>query len=298
MLESVEKTMVELVASLGDQKVNDLLGRVPSGKRLRAKLILKIASEHPQAVLLAAIVELIHAASLLHDDVIDDALTRRGVASVNAVFGNKTAIMLGDILYSKGFHALCSLPQDVAQTISHAVALLSLGELQDVELSKAFHTDLAAYETMIYNKTASLIEASAKAAAQLAGKPSEPFRVYGKNLGLAFQVVDDILDITGDSKTLGKPALNDFAEGKTTLPYLYMYARLSPKDQEQLLALFGVSLSENQARWVCEKMEETNAIAHCVAYAKGLGKEALEAIRETDVQGLENVVIQMIERDF
>lgn len=103
MLEKVENLMVEMVASLGDAHSVDLLHRVPKGKRLRAKLILKIAGVSEASLKLAAIVELIHAASLLHDDVIDDAFTRRGESSINALFGNKTAIMLGDILYSKGF---------------------------------------------------------------------------------------------------------------------------------------------------------------------------------------------------
>lgn len=290
--------MREIVASLDDARVCSLYEGVPSGKRLRAKLILKIASTHPDAVKLAAIVELIHAASLLHDDVIDDALTRRGVDSINARFGNKTAIMLGDILYSKGFFELCALPSSVAQTISNAVALLSLGELQDVELAQRFHHDKATYDQMIYNKTASLIEASAKAAAQLVGKPWEPFATYGRNLGLAFQIVDDILDITQDSQTLGKPALNDFAEGKTTLPYLYMYEALNTEDKAMLLSLFGVVLSPSQAAWIHEKMHTSGALSRSIAHAKRLGKEALDAIGETGVEGLDKVVIQMIEREF
>ncbi|NLC27315.1 MAG: polyprenyl synthetase family protein, partial [Campylobacteraceae bacterium] len=210
MLESVETRMKECVALLGDAQTMELFSKLPKGKRLRAKLIMRIADEHPDAVLLAAIVELIHAASLLHDDVIDDAFTRRGTDSLNALYGNKKAIMLGDILYSQGFHLLTTLPAPVAGTISRAVAFLSLGELQDVELSKAFNPNRKLYETMIYNKTASLIEASAKAAAELSGKPAKPLQLYGKNLGLAFQIVDDILDITQDSSSLGKPAMHDF----------------------------------------------------------------------------------------
>lgn len=117
MLEKVETLMLEMVSSLGDAKSVELFHKVPKGKRLRAKLILKIAGTSSEALKLAAIVELIHAASLLHDDVIDDACTRRGEASLNALFGNKTAIMLGDILYSKGFSELTFLPQDVAFSI-------------------------------------------------------------------------------------------------------------------------------------------------------------------------------------
>lgn len=298
MLESVETRMKECVALLGDAQTMELFSKLPKGKRLRAKLIMRIADEHPDAVLLAAIVELIHAASLLHDDVIDDAFTRRGTDSLNALYGNKKAIMLGDILYSQGFHLLTTLPAPVAGTISRAVAFLSLGELQDVELSKAFNPNRKLYETMIYNKTASLIEASAKAAAELSGKPAKPLQLYGKNLGLAFQIVDDILDITQDSSSLGKPAMHDFKEGKTTLPYLYMYEALIEEDKKLLISYFGKELNEDEIAWIKYKMDTTKALEKAVFKAKKLGNEALRAIKNLDIEGLEGVVKQMIEREF
>ena len=290
--------MLEMVSSLGDAKSVELFHKVPKGKRLRAKLIVKIAGTSSEALKLAAIVELIHAASLLHDDVIDDAFTRRGEASLNALFGNKTAIMLGDILYSKGFSELTFLPQDVAFSISNAVALLSVGELLDVELSNAFNDNLDLYFDMIYKKTASLIEASAKAAALLAGKQSEKYALYGKNLGLAFQIIDDILDITQSSEVLGKPSLNDFKEGKTTLPYLYMYAKLSSQDQVILRALFQKELTSEESAWIKAKMHETNAISDAMMYAKKLGLEALSTIQGEEDVGLASIITDMIERNF
>ena len=290
--------MLEMVSSLGDAKSVELFHKVPKGKRLRAKLIVKIAGTSSEALKLAAIVELIHAASLLHDDVIDDAFTRRGEASLNALFGNKTAIMLGDILYSKGFSELTFLPQDVAFSISNAVALLSVGELLDVELSNAFNDNLDLYFDMIYKKTASLIEASAKAAALLAGKQSEKYALYGKNLGLAFQIIDDILDITQSSEVLGKPSLNDFKEGKTTLPYLYMYAKLSSQDQVILRALFQKELTAEESAWIKAKMYDTNAISDAMMYAKKLGLEALSIIQGEEDVGLASIITDMIERNF
>ncbi len=298
MLAKVEMLMLEMVASLGDARSVELFHKVPKGKRLRAKLILKIAGPSEEALKLAAIVELIHAASLLHDDVIDDAFTRRGEASINATYGNKTAIMLGDILYSKGFSELTYMPHDVAYSISHAVALLSVGELLDVELSSTFNNNREKYFDMIYKKTASLIEASAKAAALLAGKNGDIYALYGKNLGLAFQVIDDILDITQSSETLGKPSLNDFKEGKTTLPYLYMYEKLSSKDASMLLSLFQKELSVEESAWIKAKMEETSAIKDSMVYAKKLGLEALEAIKGEDDVGLAPIITEMIERNF
>lgn len=298
MLQKVETLMLEMVSSLGDARSVELFHRVPKGKRLRAKLILKIAGATPEALKLAAIVELIHAASLLHDDVIDDAFTRRGEASINALFGNKTAIMLGDILYSKGFSELTFLPQEAAYSISNAVALLSVGELLDVELSTAFNDNLDKYFDMIYKKTASLIEASAQAAALLVGKQSHIYALYGKNLGLAFQIIDDILDITQSSETLGKPSLNDFKEGKTTLPYLYMYAKLSLEDKTKLLGLFQKELIPEESAWIKLKMNETNAIQDAMMYAKELGLEALRVIEGEEDVGLASIITDMIERNF
>lgn len=298
MLQKVENLMTEMVASLGDPRSVELFLRVPKGKRLRAKLILKIAGVSETSLKLAAIVELIHAASLLHDDVIDDAFTRRGEESINALFGNKTAIMLGDILYSKSFSELTFLPNDVAYSISHAVALLSVGELLDVELSQTFNDSEARYFDMIYKKTASLIEASAKAAALLAGKNGDIYALYGKNLGLAFQIIDDILDITQSSETLGKPSLNDFKEGKTTLPYLYMYQHLNETDKTKLLSFFQQELDDAQKAWIKTKMHETNALEDSIVYARKLGLEALEVIEKEEDVGLGSIIKEMIERNF
>ena len=223
MLSAVERKIEQFVADLNDKEVSTLYTKLPHGKRLRAKLILKIAGNSLPVVKTAAVVEMIHAASLLHDDVIDDAYTRRSKPSLNALYGNKTAIMLGDILYSKGFFELNNISAEVSKVVSNAVTQLSLGELKDVSLSDTFNLDKNVYLEMIYQKTASLMEASAGAAALLSGKPQAAYMTYGRNLGLAFQMIDDLLDITQDAETLGKPALHDFVEGKTTLPYIYLY---------------------------------------------------------------------------
>ena len=256
MINAVERKIEQYVAELDDTYVSSLYRKLPHGKRLRTKLILKIAGSDLKVVKTAATVEMIHAASLLHDDVIDDANTRRGKVSVNASEGNKTAIMLGDILYSKAFFELTSISTEVAKVVSNAVVQLSLGELADVELSRKFHTNRDAYLKMLYQKTASLMEASAEAAAILAGKAREPYRTYGRSLGIAFQMIDDILDITADSQTLGKPALHDFVEGKVTLPYMYLYGKLDAKEQQKLLFLHRKRLSIEDEKWIKMKMAE------------------------------------------
>jgi octaprenyl-diphosphate synthase len=298
VLEKVELLMKKHIESIGDSKSLELFAKVPKGKRLRAKLIVKIAGENDLSINLASIVELIHAASLLHDDVIDDALTRRGVASINAIFGNKTAIMLGDILYSKGFAELTALPKEVAHSIASAVTQLSVGELLDVELANNFNEDSNLYFDMIYKKTASLIEAAAFSAAILCGKDAQKYALYGKNLGLAFQIIDDVLDITQPSEVLGKPAFNDFKEGKTTLPYLYMYNDLDTDEKIKLKNLFAQELDVNDLAWIKEKMKKTQAVERSIKYAQDLGHEALQAIKDENSPDLEKIIKEMIVREF
>lgn len=298
LLEQVEVLMREHIESIGDSRSLELYDKVPKGKRLRAKLILKIAGESEDSIALASVVELIHAASLLHDDVIDEADTRRGVTSINHSFGNMTAIMLGDILYSKGFTKLTHLPNEVARSVADSVTKLSVGELLDVELAATFNHSRDIYFDMIYKKTASLIEASAFSAAFLARKDTDKYSLYGKNLGLAFQIIDDVLDITSSSEALGKPALNDFREGKTTLPYLYMYEKLNELDRVKLLSYFGKDLGEDESNWIKMKFESTGAVIDSMQYAKKLGYEALEAIKDENLPDLEKIITDMIVRDF
>ena len=298
VLEAVERKIGQYIDDLDDPEIRRLYRSLPAGKRLRAKLILKIAGSGLLAVKTAAVVEMIHAASLLHDDVIDDADTRRARPSLNALYGNKTAIMLGDILYSKGFFELTSLGKGVAQLISNAVTQLSIGELKDVSLSKRFNCDRDAYLHMIYQKTASLMEASAGAAALLAGKPRETYMTYGRNLGIAFQMIDDILDITADSATLGKPALHDFEEGKTTLPYIYLYEALEEPERERLRALHGKKLSSEAQQWIKTQMQTHQVIQKSFLEAKALVEEAIELMNREGEDALSSIAMAMIEREF
>ncbi len=298
MLNAVERKIEQFVNELNDKEVSSLYGKLPHGKRLRAKLILKIAGSGLAAVKTAAVVEMIHAASLLHDDVIDDAYMRRSKPSLNALYGNKTAIMLGDILYSKGFFELNNISAEVSKVVSNAVIQLSLGELKDVSLSKSFNLDRSVYLEMIYQKTASLIEASAGAAAILAGKPKDAYMTYGRNLGLAFQMIDDILDITSDATTLGKPALHDFVEGKTTLPYIYLYEALNIEDKNRLKSLHAKVLNSDEQGWILLKMKEHKIVEKSYLEAKVLIEEAIALMNAQGEEALSGIAREMIERDF
>ena len=296
-LQEVKNQIKEFVKVCNHEKSLELLEKLATGKMLRSKLILKIAGISIESIKLCAVVEMIHAASLLHDDVIDEANTRRGQPSVNALYDNKTAIMFGDILYSRAFTELSQMDKQIAYTISNAVTLLSIGEMMDVDLTNTFNKSYDKYLDMIYKKTASLIEASSKAAAILSKKDENKYALYGKNLGLAFQMVDDILDITQDSKTLGKPAMLDFVEGKVTIPYLLLYERIENKTK--LEALYKKELTSDESLWIKEQMTITRALDDSIALAKQIGNIAIDAVKdEEDSETLIFIMKAMIEREF
>ena len=296
-LEKVKNQIRAFVEVCNHKKSLDLLDKLATGKMLRSKLILKIAGVSDESIKLCAIVEMIHAASLLHDDVIDEANTRRGKPSVNALFDNKTAIMFGDILYSRAFTELTLMDKRVAYTISNSVTQLSIGEMLDVDLANTFNTSYDKYLDMIYKKTGSLIEAAAKAAAILAGLDENKYALYGKNLGVAFQMIDDILDITQDSQTLGKPAMLDFVEGKVTIPYLLLHERLENKTK--LEALYKKELSAEESLWIKEQMNITKALEDSIIKAKEIGNIAINAVKdEKDSETLVFIMKAMIEREF
>lgn len=280
MLETVENLITKLIDEVDYPHAAELFKKLSGGKRLRARLILTIAPQEPTAPLLGAIVELIHAASLLHDDVIDEAQLRRGVVSVNATEGSKIAIMLGDILYSKAFSELTSFDPSIARSVAESVTRLSIGEMMDVSMAESFNTDRELYLKMLYLKTATLIEACAYSAAVLSGKDAESHALYGKNLGLAFQIVDDILDIVADEATLGKPSLNDFSEGKVTLPYIDLYEKLNEKEKERLLQNHAKVLNADEKNWIRSKMDEFGIIENAYAHARALCDEAIAVIGE------------------
>ena len=296
-LEKVKNQIRAFVEVCNHKKSLDLLDKLATGKMLRSKLVLKIAGVSDESIKLCAIVEMIHAASLLHDDVIDEANTRRGKPSVNALFDNKTAIMFGDILYSRAFTELTLMDKRVAYTISNSVTQLSIGEMLDVDLANTFNTSYDKYLDMIYKKTGSLIEAAAKAAAILAGLDENKYALYGKNLGVAFQMIDDILDITQDSQTLGKPAMLDFVEGKVTIPYLLLHERLENKTK--LEALYKKELSAEESLWIKEQMNITKALEDSITQAKEIGNIGINAVKdEKDSETLVFIMKAMIEREF
>ncbi|KAB2021103.1 hypothetical protein ES319_D07G116700v1 [Gossypium barbadense] len=174
---------------------------------------------------IAEITEMIHVASLLHDDVLDDADTRRGVGSLNAVMGNKLAVLAGDFLLSRACLTLASLKNtEVVTLIATVIENLVTGETMQLTTASNKRFSMEYYMQKTYNKTASLISNSCKSVALLAGHTAEIAMLafeYGKNLGLAFQLIDDVLDFTGTSASLGKGSLSDIRHGIITAPILF-----------------------------------------------------------------------------
>lgn len=296
LLEQVHREMREMALEADYPSVTSFFDGLAEGKKLRARLILLIAPFHSQSPRLAAIIEMIHLSSLLHDDVIDEAATRRGVETVNATHGSKTAVMLGDVFYSKAFHELTKMDNRVAAHVSDAVFKLSVGELMDVEMSEEFNGDEEKYFKMCHLKTGALIESAAYCAALFGGKDPEAYALFGRNLGLAFQIADDLLDVTQDEKVLGKPAFNDYLEGKTTLPFLYLHRRLEGAEREKLESLFRKELTAEEKRWLKKKLASTGALEAVKKYAVALLEEAKGAVGEDEPE-LHRIADLVIERN-
>ncbi|MEY4505078.1 MAG: octaprenyl-diphosphate synthase [Pseudomonadota bacterium] len=301
MQESVLEEAKHIINELQDERTAKLFNNLATGKMVRAKLILEIGGT--KAVKLAAIVELIHLASLLHDDVIDHSNTRRGKPTINSIYGEHTAVMLGDILYSKAFASLVAFDKVIAEKIALSVSKLSIGELADVALSEQFNTNSDVYMHMIYNKTASLIEAACYSAAILNGFDADDFGKYGKSLGIAFQLVDDLLDIFGDETTLGKPAFGDLKEGKTTIAYIKLYNAMNSEEQLQLKNLFKQTPTVKDKEWLFAAFAKYDIRTECDVQTSQIMKDGLEAIDNTNApellkKRLKEIAIKQLGRTF
>eukprot|EP01037_Dinobryon_pediforme_P013706 gene13711-13822_t len=177
---------------------------------------------------LAACVEFIHTATLLHDDVVDESLLRRGLASANAIFGNKASVLVGDFLFARAFQLMVADGSlRVLDILSRAAATIAEGEVMQLATQNDLATNEAQYLDVIRGKTAALFSASCEVGAVVAERPdaeAEALVAFGTHIGMAFQLVDDALDYAADQATLGKTVGDDFREGKITLPVLVAYA--------------------------------------------------------------------------
>jgi len=225
---------VDLIPELTHHLVNS------GGKRLRPMLAIassKLCGYRGQGhVRTAAAIEFMHTATLLHDDVVDESDTRRGRKTARLIWGNQATVLVGDFLLGQAFRMLVevgSLP--VLRILSNAAATIAEGEVMQLAAAKNTSTTEDAYLAIIDSKTAALFAAAAEVGAAISNRPADEqaaMRSYGRNLGLAFQLVDDALDYSGDSARLGKSVGDDFREGKITLPVILSFRRGNDRDRE------------------------------------------------------------------
>lgn len=261
------------------------------GKRLRPLLVLLSAnacqysgSNHIQ---LAAVIEFIHTATLLHDDVVDNSELRRGNATANAKWGNAPSVLVGDFLYSRAFQIMVEIGRmEIMQVISHATTIIAEGEV--LQLLNQRNPDITedAYMQVILGKTAMLFEAATECGAILAeasGESQEAMRLYGRHLGIAFQVIDDVMDYQSSSEEMGKNVGDDLVEGKATLPLIFAM-RTGTQDEKDLLRQAIRKGGIENLQSVLDIVARTQAIEYALEQARhqsDLAIAALDAIPDS-----------------
>ncbi|WP_375176770.1 octaprenyl diphosphate synthase [Marinobacter mobilis] len=275
------------------------------GKRLRPLLVLLSAKalghDRDEHLKLAAVIEFLHTATLLHDDVVDTSDLRRGRSTANAKWGNAPSVLVGDFLYARAFEMMVELKSlAIMEVLSHATAVIAQGEV--LQLMNVRNPDVseAQYMEVIHNKTAKLFEAASHSGALLSGAtPTQEtaLRDYGKHLGMAFQLVDDVLDYRGDAETMGKNVGDDLAEGKPTLPLIHAMANSSDSEStlirqairkgglDQLSEILAIVDRSGALEYTMAKArEEADKARACLACLEASpAREALELLTEVAV---------------
>jgi octaprenyl-diphosphate synthase len=257
------------------------------GKRMRPMLTLACArlleyggTRHHK---LAATVEFIHTATLLHDDVVDGSSMRRGRKTANIIWGNNASVLVGDFLFSRSFELMVEDGSlKVLRILSNASAVIAEGEVNQLTAQRRVETDEDQYLDIIGAKTAALFAAACRIAAVVAERPEAEelaLDTYGRNLGIAFQLVDDAIDYVSDGETMGKDTGDDFRDGKITLPVILAYARGNEADRkfwkEAMSGLHGDDADLSHAQHL---LRETGAIDDTMARARHYGQRAIDAI--------------------
>jgi octaprenyl-diphosphate synthase len=255
------------------------------GKMLRPTLAL-LASEtggtpQPRAVTMAAVVELMHLASLVHDDSVDHSSMRRGLPTVNSMFSHQVSVIMGDFLYSRALEALVALGDlDLLRVLTGVSTQLTIGEMRQLAAMDALAFTESDYESLIQAKTASLLSAACETGAMCgAAQHREVLRHYGERLGMAFQVADDILDYTGTAAVTGKPSGLDLREHKVTLPLIAALPRLTRAGRASVEALFEAeSPSDDQIESVIALTAEAGGIDAARQRGEQYARQAEEAL--------------------
>ncbi|MDC8833110.1 octaprenyl diphosphate synthase [Alteromonas gilva] len=278
---------VALINQLGFYIVNS------GGKRLRPLLTVLAARalqiNSQQHHTLAAIIEFIHTATLLHDDVVDESTMRRGRETANALFGNQASVLVGDFLYTRSFQMMVSLQNmRVMEILSDSTNRIAQGEVQQLMNCNDPDTSEDSYFDVIYGKTARLFEAATQLAAVITQQSTaieQAMQAYGKHLGTAFQLADDILDYESDSEAMGKNAGDDLAEGKPTLPLLYAMWHANDDDKALIRAAIEEANGLPHFDRIFSVMQETGALDYTRQKAfeqADMAISALNAVPDSD----------------
>lgn len=272
------------------------------GKRLRPALVLLSAGVFgeikPAHHTLAAVVEFIHTATLLHDDVVDESSMRRGHATANTMFGNAASVLVGDFVYSRAFQMMVSVQSmRVMEILAEATNVIAEGEvLQLLNIHDADVTD-EAYLQVIHYKTAKLFEAATRLGAVInntSASEEAAMAEYGMRLGTAFQLIDDVLDLSGDSQDIGKNLGDDIAEGKPTLPLLY--AMRNGNDKQRTLIRNAIEQGGlNDFSEIIQAVKETGALDYVHEVAKNEAKLACQAIAHLESNKHHQAMIALAE---
>ncbi|MFZ6752616.1 octaprenyl diphosphate synthase [Undibacterium sp. Dicai25W] len=256
------------------------------GKRIRPVLVLLVANAHGYAGKhhheLAAIVEFIHTATLLHDDVVDESSLRRGRETANALFGNAASVLVGDFLYSRAFQMMVSInSMRVMRILADATNVIAEGEV--LQLLNMHDPDVTEdrYLQVIRSKTAKLFEAAAEIGALIAGASDEHINAaaeYGRCLGTAFQLIDDVLDYSGNAEDIGKNVGDDLREGKPTLPLIYLMKQGTDTEKE-LVRLCIEHGDESQFDAILAAITQSGALDYTTKQAVIASERAAAAIR-------------------
>lgn len=268
------------------REVNDhLLGM--EGKLLRPSLLLLVERAHAEssreAVLAGSTLELVHLATLIHDDAIDGAVVRRGLATLNARWDHKLAVIAGDYLYSRALEAIVGLgQQEVLATVVEATHRMTQGEMLQLALTGVVDIPESQYYRLIDLKTASLFWAAARCGALLGGSDEAgQWGEFGRQLGVAFQIADDLMDYQGDVSRMGKAVGADLRERKTTLPLLGALRRATPGERARAEALFRESgLGEDEVKELVAMVEARGGLEYAREAARSVAEKALRYLEE------------------
>jgi octaprenyl-diphosphate synthase len=269
------------------------------GKRLRPALLLLTAKAcggvNPHHHILAAAVEMIHTATLVHDDVLDEATTRRHIPTFNAEWGNKVSILLGDMLFTQAFHITSRVDRRACELIGGATNRVCGGELKQVCNRGNWHLSEADYFDILDGKTAALTAVCGRLGAVYAGVSedvADKMETYGRCVGLAFQIADDLLDLTGDETKAGKTLGTDLEEGKLTLPLIHALNTLPSTAADELRDLIR-SDRPDKRRKVAEVLTRTGSLAYAKRTAEEFGRQARAALADLPPSECKHILEQL-----